>query len=262
MANTALLIPVYNDLEGLRHSLHRLSDEVPLDIVVVDDGSDPPIASQLFCPPHRIFSLRLSKNQGIAHALNHGLEWILNRGYKYIARLDAGDVALPGRFREQIAFLENHPDYALIGGQVRFVDFADRLVYSEHYPIHYRDIRRHMHLRNVFIHPTVMMRASALLEHGLYRTDIPAAEDYELFFRLIQHYPAANSSRELVHVRLSPGGISSRYRYLQLLSRLRIQLAYFDVLMPESYFGVLQTLALLGVPRSLRLAIKRFLGKR
>jgi hypothetical protein len=39
----ALLIPVYNDPEGLRRSLESLPPEVPLDVVVVDDGSDPPL---------------------------------------------------------------------------------------------------------------------------------------------------------------------------------------------------------------------------
>ncbi|GAA6762151.1 hypothetical protein Thermus77927_05620 [Thermus hydrothermalis] len=34
-----------------------------------------------------------------------------------MARLDAGDVALPGQFAKQLAFLEANPEYALIGGQ-------------------------------------------------------------------------------------------------------------------------------------------------
>jgi len=42
MSRVALLIPVYNNQDGLERSLASLTGEVPLDIVVVDDGSTPP----------------------------------------------------------------------------------------------------------------------------------------------------------------------------------------------------------------------------
>lgn len=57
----ALLIPVYNNQDGLERSLASLSDEVPLDIVV-DDGSSPLIRLPEVLTPHRAFLLRLEEN--------------------------------------------------------------------------------------------------------------------------------------------------------------------------------------------------------
>lgn len=256
----ALLVPVHNDPGGILHSLRHLPGEVPLDVVVVDDGSDPPLHLPEIAPPHRVYLLRLSENRGIAEALNAGVEWILQRGYPYLARLDAGDLALPGRFLRQLAFLETRPQHALVGGQVEFVDESGRLLYRERYPEDYADLHRRMHLKNCFIHPAVMLRTAVLRELGPYRTDFPAAEDYELFFRVVRKYPAANLPETVVRVRVSPKGISARHRRRQLLTRLAVQLRYFDPGLWESYAGVLATLGLLVLPAGLIRAFKRRVG--
>jgi len=255
------LIPVYSDPEGLGASLATLPAEVPLDVVVVDDGSDPPLPLPLVSAPHRVHLLRLPQNQGIARALNYGLEWILSQGYPYLARLDAGDTALPGRFAGQLAFLKTHPNHALVGGQAEFVDGGGRRLYRERLPQSYAELRRAMHLRNCFIHPAVMIRTSVLRELGPYRTDFPAAEDYELFFRVVRRHPSANLPSVVVRVRHNPRGISARYRRQQLFSRLRVQLAYFDPGLPESYLGLLQTLGLMLVPAPAVWALKRRWGR-
>ncbi len=256
----ALLIPVYNDPEGLANSLRHLPPEVPLDVVVVDDGSDPPLEPPAVPEPHHLFLLRLSENRGITEALNHGVAWVLERSYPYLARLDAGDLALPGRFLRQLAFLETRPHHALVGGQVEFVDESGRLLYRERFPEDYANLYRQMHLRNCFIHPAVMMRTSVLGELGAYHPGFPAAEDYELFFRIVRKYPAANLPETVVRVRVSPKGISARHRRRQLLTRFLVQLRYFDPRLWESYAGVLATLGLLVLPSELIRAWKRWVG--
>jgi glycosyltransferase involved in cell wall biosynthesis len=258
----ALLIPVYNDREGLRRTLEGLPREVPLDVVVVDDGSDPPLSFPEVPPPHRAFLVRLERNRGIVGALNEGLRFILERGYPYVARLDAGDVALPGRFSAQLRFLEEHPDHALVGGQVRFVDMEGRETHHEAFPTEDGAIRRAMRGRNVFIHPAVMIRAQALREAGPYREGYSAGEDYEIFFRLMRRYRVANLGEEVVVCQVNPKGISRQRRRAQLLSRLRVQLENFDPRLKESWLGVAKTLALLLTPWSVVQGLKRRLPGR
>jgi glycosyltransferase involved in cell wall biosynthesis len=253
----ALLIPVYNDPEGLRRSLESLPLEVPLDVVVVDDGSDPPLPPPEVPPPHRAFLLRLERNRGIVGALNEGLRFVLERGYPYVARLDAGDLALPGRFSAQLRFLEERPGCALVGGQVRFVDAEGRETHKEAFPTEDGAIRRAMRGRNVFIHPAVMIRTQVLREVGLYREGYPAGEDYELFFRLMERYHVANLGEEVVVCQVNPKGISLRRRRAQLLSRLRVQLENFDPRLKESWLGVAKTLGLLLLPWTVVQGIKR-----
>lgn len=233
MSRVTLLIPVYNDQHGLQRSLASLTDEVPLDIVVVDDGSTPPIRLPEVPPPHRAFLLRLEENKGIEHALNHGLGWILERGYEYVARLDAGDIPLPGRFLKQVEFLDGNPEYALVGGQVQFVGPDGVEVFRERFPTEDAQIRRIMHARNCFIHPAVMIRASALKEVGLYSDRYKAVEDFELFFRIMGRFKVANLPDYVVRCEINPKGISLRRR-AQVLGRLKVMLLHFDPRIKES----------------------------
>lgn len=263
MCEVALLIPVYNNQLGLERSLSALPTEVPLDVVVVDDGSEPPISQPKVSEPHRLFLLRLEQNRGIEHALNYGLEWILERKYEYVARLDAGDIALPGRFAKQLCFLESHPDYVLIGGQVRFVDTAGREVFRERFPTEYKNIRRIMHARNCFIHPAVMWRTAVLREIGFYSDQYKAAEDFELFFRMARRFKVANLDEHVVQCEVNPAGISLSRRRRQVLSRLRVMLRYFDPRTRESWLGIFKNIVLLYTPVAWVQVLKaRLEGKR
>lgn len=258
----ALLIPVYNDPNGLARSLRNLPAEFALDVVVVDDGSDPPLSPPEPPPPHRLFLLRLEQNGGITRALNHGLSWILEQGYPYVARLDAGDVALPGRFQAQVSFLEAHPEYALVGGQARFVDPEGRETHRERFPTEDGEIRRVMHARNPFLHPAVTMRVAALREVGFYSEAYPAAEDFELFWRLARRYKVANLKQEVVEYVVSPTGISGKRRRRQILTRLRILLENFDPRVRESWLGLIKNTALLFAPTPWVQAMKQKLPGR
>ena len=253
----ALLIPVYNDPGGLQLSLNSLPAEVSLDVVVVDDGSEPPVVLRDVPPSHRFFLLRTERNRGIQYALNYGLQWILARNYSYVARLDCGDVALPGRFLWQLLFLEEHPEYALVGGQACFIDESGACVFEERLPTTHEEIRAELHLRNCFLHSAVMLRVSALRVVGLFSEDCEAAEDYDLFFRIAKRFKVANLDRRVVLCRLDRKGISFARRGRQLRSRLKIMLRHFDPRRVESWLGVMRTAALLPIPATWVWAVKR-----
>jgi hypothetical protein len=95
---------------------------------------------------------------------------------------------------------------------------------------------------------------------GSYSTDYPAAEDYELFFRIMQHARAATIGEPLTTLTVAGGGISIRRRRAQVLSRVRVQWRYFDPWRWESYGGIALTLLLLLVPNRLVFALKRRIG--
>lgn len=244
----AVLIPVYQNQAGLENTLRSVRGE-NVDIFIVDDGSVPPVIVDAYRDWFPALKLcRLEQNRGITHALNKGLDEILRFPYTYIARLDAGDVCLPGRFEKQWAFLEQNPDCALIGGQVKFVDQNGIELWRENFPTTDAEIRRIMHARNCFIHPAVMMRTSALKQIGGYSLNYPAAEDYELFMRLTRHFAVANLAEFVIKNEVNPSGISIQHRRRQVISRVKIMVEYFDPRLKESYLGILKNLLLLIVP--------------
>ena len=258
----ALLIPVYQDTEGLGKSVSTLPTEIALDIIIVDDGSDTPLTIPSVPFPHRVFLLRHRRNLGIEYALNTGIEWALKQGYTYLARLDAGDVAWESRFVKQVAFLEEHREYGVVGGQIRVVDNQERELYREVFPEKDSIIRKMMHLRNCFAHPAVMFRTNVFRVVGVYSREFPAAEDYELFFRIMQQYKVANLPDRVLTYRVESNGISLSRRRTQISSRLRVMIRYFDPNLPESYLGIIRSLVSLLFPTRLWLYLKIRKGDR
>lgn len=254
----AVLIPVYNEPNGLETSLGSLVESSELfDVVVVDDGSNPPLSIDKNAYSFTCILLRSCQNNGIAAALNKGLGYILDRQYTYVARLDAWDQVLPDRLEKQVAFLNNHPNHAIIGCNVDFVDWHEIPLYHYGPCSNHKEIMREMRYRPSFIHPAVTIRSTAFRTMGFYREDYQGGEDYELFLRLLRKYKGANLPEVLQRVYLNPHGISISQRKQLIRTRLRLQLEHFDYLNPHSYWGVLRTSLLAIMPYQLLFAIKR-----
>jgi len=250
-------MPVYNQQAGLLSSLSSIEAEaIPADIVIVDDGSDPPITLP---SRHKAVILRNNENRGIESALNLGLEYILQGPYKFVARLDAGDMSVNGRLGKQVAFLAENPEYGLVASYAEFVELSGRFAFRYLPPTAHDAILNRMRYKTCFIHPAMMMRVSALRRVGLYRCGFPAAEDYELAFRIASHYKVANLGEVLVRTEVNPKGISATRRTRQLLSRVQVQLAYFRADCLASYLGLVFSLFLFMIPSKLLLFLKRSL---
>ena len=63
--------------------------------------------------------IRNEKNSCLAYSLNHCLKYVQG---EYVARMDTDDLCLPDRLEKQVAFLDAHPDLAVVGGGVMLFD--------------------------------------------------------------------------------------------------------------------------------------------
>jgi GT2 family glycosyltransferase len=246
----AVLIPFCGSLDDLHKSLLSLAQETqPHDVVIVDDGNSSPLS----IPPDwhpGVAVVRHERNRGITAALNTGLEYILRAGYSYVARMDAGDCNVCGRLEKQVAFLEKTPECKLVGGHAVFVAEDGRPLFTFTPPSQSQEIYRALHRKNCFCHPTVMFRSDVFAEVGEYRDMYPAAEDYDLFFRIAKRFSTANIPEVLVEYKVSRASISSRRRREQVMSRLRIVFAHFDPMLRQSYMGAIEALISMILPRA------------
>ena len=250
MKPIALLIPAYNRHAFLERTLLSLKPELELlDIILVDDGSVPAIDIAPFAD-YPITLICLASNQGIARALNKGLEHIFSSGYEFIARLDLDDIALNQRFTKQLAYLRAHPDIGLVGSWCRDIRSDDS--YTERtFPESDQQIRKHMHVRNAFVHPGIMLRTQVAKQVGFYSEHYPNAEDYEYFFRLLRVCKAHNLPEFLVGYRWgdaeSIGVKNARSQTFssQTFSGLRIKLRYFNIAEPQAYRRVIRSVTYL-----------------
>ena len=106
-----------------------------------------------------------------------------------------------------------------------------------------------------------MFRTSVLRAVGKYSSEYPAAEDFEFFWRIAKRFQVANVSEVLLVTRFDRNGLSVTRRRKQLRSKLRIQMQNFRVAEPLSFVGVAKTLALMSVPYSGVVAVKRALTR-
>lgn len=262
-ATLAVLIPVFNDPQGLRASLDSIRAArrpAGTATIVVDDGSRVAVEARDGDEDIDFRLVRLPTNQGIERALNAGLAEARRIGVRYIARLDAGDTIEPDRLERQLRLLEDQPEVGLVGSSARFVDEIGQVLFVFRAPETDAAIRARMHINCCILHPTVMLRTSVLDVAGDYSTQYPAAEDYELFFRMLRHCRGACLPEVLVTTAASRSGISVRRRRLQLLSRLRVQRQFFDACCAESYLGIVMTMVLLAIPQTLVLSLKTLAG--
>lgn len=258
----AVLIAALDDQERLTMSIMSLDKEPPLTVVVVDDGSRTPLTIEDTGKSHEYVLLRLEENVGLTQALNHGLRYIIAQNFEYVLRLDAGDLVAPGRVEKQVQFLEKHNKYAAVGGQAIYLATTGEVRAGEIYPTDYNTLRRLMHTKSCFIHPTLAFRVSTLVEIGLYSDRYTTAQDYDLMFRLSRSHRVANLPDVLITYVDNTSGISVQRRRSQVTNRLLIMLRNFDPLEPLSYLGVLKTLPLLVLPRSAVEAVKARLPSR
>lgn len=247
----ALLVPAYDCQTELAATIGGLPDEEPLHVLIVDDGSRPPLIAPACNAIHQVRILRNETNLGIHGALRRGMEVLHAEGFRYAARLDAGDFALPGRFRLQATFLDDHPEVAIVGSSFELVDQEERLLRTAHMPTADAEIRRFKLLRHGLSHPSVMLRVDAVVEVGNYRDAYPCAEDLDLFLRLMQLYSVANLREVLTRKVEHAKSITVRRRRQMILSTIRLQLRYFRAACWADWAGLAKSVSQLLVSRSL-----------
>ena len=123
-----VFIPVFNREHYIGDAIESILAQTfsDFEILLVDDGSTDSSTEKIrsFSDP-RIRLVCNEKNLGIPKTRNKGVE--LARG-QYMAMLDSDDLAYPHRLKKQVAFLDNHPEYAQIGSWCRMMDAQGRIL--------------------------------------------------------------------------------------------------------------------------------------
>jgi glycosyltransferase involved in cell wall biosynthesis len=198
----SVVLPVRDGERFLREALESTLAQTlaDLELIVIDDGSSdstPALLDEFAARDARVHVLR-QKAHGLTAALNAGCALAQA---PLIARMDADDVMLPDRLAVQVAFLDAHPEVALLGGGIVLIDEAEREIDRE-------PGRQELDflVRNDLTHPTVIMRTEAFRELSGYRLD--QSEDYDLWLRFDEHYAVSTVVEPVIRYRLHSGQFS------------------------------------------------------
>ena len=134
-----------------------------------------------FCLDSRVFVYRKPKREGFVSSLNHGLE--IAKG-KYIARMDADDIAFRDRFEKQVFYLEHHPKTDVLGGQIVIIDESGKKIGLRKYPLGGLRLKLFFCYRTPVAHPSVMFRRT-IVDAGIrYNKKLKKAEDIDFWLKV------------------------------------------------------------------------------
>ena len=190
MSSVSVVITTYNRVKFLQRAIQSaLQARSDLEVVVVDDCSTdetPDVCAKLA----NIRYIRLSTNQGLAHARNVG---IAESSSEFIAFLDDDDLRLPGSLDKQLCRMVADERIALCYAQALIGDARRQLPTGEIYPSEcpQGDIFWELLGNNFIPMPSVLVRKSALLELGGFNTALPLAEDWDMWLRISERFLVA-----------------------------------------------------------------------
>lgn len=171
MPMISVIMGVYNckNIELLNKSIDSILNQTVSDFefLICNDGSSDKTFEELkkiAKKDSRIKILTYDNNIGLHHALNTCLK--AAKG-EYIARQDDDDLSKPERLVKQLEFLNKHQEYAIVGTCADVFD--DEGVWGE-YTVPESPKKEDFLWNSPFMHPTMMMRKTALLSGGVQRS--------------------------------------------------------------------------------------------
>jgi len=216
-----VLLPVRNGAGTLAEAAESILGQsfAGFELLIVDDGSSDGTAGVLERLAGEDRRVRVVRQEalGLVAALNRGVAEA--RG-ALIARMDADDVAAPGRLERQVTVMAGAPGVALLGSGWRVFgpDGSTRRVVLP--PSGDAGLRAAMAMGNALAHPTVMMRREAVVQAGAYRPAFLHAEDYDLWLRLMDRHGLASVPEVLLDYREHAGQLAWRGLEQRILSEM------------------------------------------
>jgi glycosyltransferase involved in cell wall biosynthesis len=250
----SVLMSVYNNETTVDASIASIAAQTHSDweLILVNDSSTDrslEVLSNWAKRDNRIRLFSNGRNMGLTASLNRALEKA--RG-EYIARMDGDDVSLPQRFELQAAFLDAHPEHAIVGSSAVLFDregeWGTRAA-------HEMPRKKDFLWGSQFIHPSVMMRRSALLAVHGYRDcpDTLRTEDYDMFMRMYASgFSGYNLSEPLL--RYYDPRMSKPVHYHFRINEAKVRLSGFRALglMPIGLIYVIKPLVVGLLPGKLK----------
>jgi glycosyltransferase involved in cell wall biosynthesis len=186
----SVIIPTFNRATLLPRAVESALAAGPdLEVIVVDDASEDE-TPRLCASMTDIRYLRLDQNMGVASARNAG---VLESSAEFVTALGDDDLRLPGSLDAQVRLLEESPEAAFCYGRVFVGDERRMLPTGTVVPAlcPTGDIFWELLECNFMPDLSVVVRKDRLVEVGLFNTGLSGVEDWDMWLRLAERWPAA-----------------------------------------------------------------------
>ena len=230
----SVIVPTFNRRAMVREAVASVLAQraVRFELIVVDDGSTDGSADQLTKIAGQLAGsagitmrvIRSEENRGVAAARNRGIE---AARANLVAFLDSDDLWASDKLKYQVDFMHDHPVCQFAQTGEVWLRGNRRVNPGRRHQKQDGDIFIES-LRTCLISPSaVMLRTAVVRAAGGFDETMSAAEDYDLWLRLLRKYPVGLLNLSLVTRRAGhPGQLSTvvpaldRFRILALLKLL------------------------------------------
>ena len=182
--HVSVLMTIFNAAPYLRESIDSLFAQTFSDweLIAIENGSTDQSLSILrkYSDP-RVRTFLFQKNIGRTPALRYAFSQA--RG-EYVAVLDADDISHPPRLERQSSFLDKHPEVALVGSWVKYIDEKSSVIAKWKPPVDPVALRDSLGWTNPMVHSSVMYRRLRALEAGGYPEHVIYSQDFGLIIEL------------------------------------------------------------------------------
>jgi hypothetical protein len=200
-----VVVPVHGFAPYLAETLDAIlgQDPVPDEVVVVDDGSPEPV------PIHvdhvaRCRIVRRRRRGGLGAARRTGFDAL---GTDWVALCDADDAWRPGKLAAQLAVARADGGLGAVFARAEVIGPDDRRT-GERWPDPPTTLPE-LFVRNPVCASGALLRRDAVEAAGGIARDLPAAEDWDLWLRLLRSGARLGVARDaVVAYRRHPGAMS------------------------------------------------------
>ncbi|RAJ76625.1 glycosyltransferase involved in cell wall biosynthesis [Chitinophaga dinghuensis] len=240
-------MPCFNGEKYIGRSIESILSQTfdSLELIIINDGStdesERTISSYLKDP--RVKYHALEKNMGNYYARNYGMKLATA---KYIAVMDADDIADSNRLQIAFDFLECHKRVGAVGSQGFWIDTEDKIIGNLNKPYHTRRLNMLLLKNNFTLHPSLMFRNTLLKRNNLYYNErLRYSADYDFVVRCSQYFRIENIPNRIIKYRMHSEQISSKRKQEQtaFANEVRfMQLKRFGINMSDEEINLYQQL--------------------
>ena len=203
----SVIIPAYNAQQYIRQTIESVLSQSykNIEIIVINDGSTDETPKIIECFGDRIRVIH-QKNMGLSGARNNGIRAALG---EFVAFVDADDLWAPDKIGKQVALFNKNPELGFA--------YTDYSIFGPGAGKEFHKISPKLYkgyvLKELFCYPfiivsSVMVKKACLEEVGLFDTDNPSTQDYDLWMRLAERYTADFVDEPLVRYRVHSEAMS------------------------------------------------------
>lgn len=232
----SVVVPVFNMRAWLGQAIDSaLAQTVPVEVVVVDDGSTDGSGDVAAAYGSRVRCVR-QDNRGLSAARNTG---IAESTGDFLQFLDADDRILPEKVAMALTVFDDAPGTGLVYSGCRFVDEADRVLPQHGWARDEGDVLPRLVLGNLINPHCAIVRRDLVDRAGGFDESLTSVEDWDLWLRVTRDGALWRCvDRPLAEYRVRAAGMHQNVQRM-LQNRLRVLDKLFaDATLPAQILGL------------------------